>query len=121
LHVQVLNGGPGAPAFVYVSRSCLASKLALAISGWFGHAEPFAFASGLCRPKEGVARFAAGTPGVLSLSALDAALDVFDGVETMRRLQRKARALGDLCRAHRGHRTGVDFAGRGKLHGAAGM
>lgn len=90
---KFLNGGPGAPAFVYV-RSGLAAELRSPISGWFGHAEPFAFAS-LYAPTEGVARFAAGTPGVLSLAALDAALSVFDGVE-MRVLADKARALGDL-------------------------
>ena len=90
---KFVNGGPGAPAFVYV-REDLASKLSSPIAGWFGHAEPFAFASGYA-PKEGVARFAAGTPGVLSLSALDAAMDVFAGVETSA-LQRKARQLGDL-------------------------
>ena len=90
---KFVNGGPGAPAFVYV-REDLASKLNSPIAGWFGHADPFAFASGYA-PKEGVARFAAGTPGVLSLSALDAAMDVFASVE-MSALARKARRLGDL-------------------------
>lgn len=90
---KFVNGGPGAPAFVYL-REDLAAKLSSPIAGWFGHADPFAFASGYA-PKEGVARFAAGTPGVLSLSALDAAMDVFADLE-IGALARKARLLGDL-------------------------
>lgn len=90
---KFLNGGPGAPAFVYV-REDLSPKLRSPIQGWFGHAAPFAFDSGY-QPTEGVGRFAAGTPGVLSLSALDAALSVFEGVD-MRAVAAKARALGQL-------------------------
>ena len=90
---KFLNGGPGAPAFVYV-RDDLAAKLRSPISGWFGHVQPFAFVSGYA-PTEGAARFAAGTPGVLSLAALDAALSAFDGAD-MRAVSAKARTLGDL-------------------------
>lgn len=91
---KYLNGGPGAPAFVFASNS-IADQLYSPLAGWFGHAAPFAFDEDY-RPTTGAARFAAGTPGVLSLSALDAALDVFDGV-SVTQLATKARALGDLC------------------------
>ncbi len=90
---KFLNGGPGAPGFVYV-RGDLADRMHSPIPGWFGHAAPFAFEP-LYRPQEGVGRLAAGTPGVLSLAALDAALSAFDAV-VMGDAARKARALGDL-------------------------
>lgn len=91
---KYLNGGPGAPAFIY-AREEISSQLSNPLSGWFGHAAPFAF-EGDYRPVEGAARFAAGTPGVLSLRALDKALSVFEGVSSQA-LAAKARALGDLC------------------------
>lgn len=91
---KFLNGGPGAPAFVYV-RNDIATKMQSPISGWFGHNEPFAFASKY-KAAEGVGRFATGTPGVLSLAALDAALSVFDDVN-MRAIATKARALTNLA------------------------
>lgn len=91
---KYLNGGPGSPAFVYASDD-ISAQLNSPLSGWFGHAAPFAF-DGDYVPAAGAARFAVGTPGVLSLSALDAALDVFDGV-SVSALATKARALGDLC------------------------
>jgi kynureninase len=89
---KFLNGGPGAPAFVYARRD--ASGLSQPISGWMGHARPFDFAGGYV-PAEGAARFAAGTPPILSLCALDAALDAFDGVDPAD-VETKARRLGDL-------------------------
>jgi kynureninase len=90
---KYMNGGPGAPAFIYVDGA-VANHLDQPISGWMGHADPFAFGRDYA-PASGVARFAAGTPQILSLSALDAALDIFRGVE-MAALEQKARALGDL-------------------------
>ncbi len=90
---KFLNGGPGAPAFIY-ARKDIASTLNSPISGWFGHADPFAFTSAYA-PREGVSRFAAGTPGVLSLAALDSGLSAFDGID-IAALAHKARALGDL-------------------------
>ena len=90
---KFLNGGPGAPAFVYADAD-LANRMASPLSGWFGHADPFAFDTAYA-PREGVARFAAGTPGVLSLSALDAALDAFGGVD-LAMIGAKTRALSDL-------------------------
>lgn len=90
---KFVNGGPGAPAFIYANRD-LADRMQSPIAGWFGHADAFAFATDYA-PKPGVARFAAGTPAVLSLSALDAALDAFDDVD-MSEANAKARTLGDL-------------------------
>jgi len=76
---KYLNGGPGSPAFVYVAPR-LQGDLDQPISGWMGHADPFAMERGFS-PASGVRRMASGTPPVLALSALDAALEVFDGVE----------------------------------------
>ena len=91
---KYLNGGPGAPAFIYARRD-LANQLRNPLPGWFGHADPFAF-DGDYRPVDGAARFSAGTPSVLSLRALDGALDMFEGI-SIEQLALKARALGDLC------------------------
>lgn len=90
---KFLNGGPGAPAFLYAARDA-AARLSQPISGWMGHRAPFDFSSSY-EPAAGVMRFAAGTPPILSISALDAALDLFDGLDT-RLPEEKARALGDL-------------------------
>ncbi len=75
---KYLNGGPGAPAFIYV-RPELADRVRPALSGWLGHEAPFAFDPDY-RPGAGVERMRVGTPPVLALGALDAALDVWDGV-----------------------------------------
>ncbi len=90
---KYLNGGPGAPAFVYVDRDA-AEKLNQPLSGWMGHAAPFDF-SEKYTPAPGASRFACGTPPILSLSALDAALDLFAGVE-MAAIEAKAKTLGDF-------------------------
>ena len=76
---KYLNGGPGAPAFVYV-RPDLFDQFRNPITGWFGHAAPFDFSLEFV-PAEGIARATVGTPHVLSLIALDAALDIFDDVD----------------------------------------
>ncbi len=76
---KYLNGGPGAPAFIYV-RPDLADKAKPALSGWLGHDAPFAFELGY-RPAPGIERMRVGTPPVVQMSALEAALDVWDGVE----------------------------------------
>ncbi|MCQ8782114.1 kynureninase [Mangrovibrevibacter kandeliae] len=90
---KYLNGGPGAPAFLYVAPG-LQARATQPLSGWFGHAAPFAFDSGY-RPADGIDRFLTGTPGVISMSALDAALDIFDAVE-MAALRTKSVALCEL-------------------------
>ena len=90
---KFLNGGPGAPAFLYVARRWQGA-LRNPIAGWLGHREPFAF-DPLYQPAPGIDRFTSGTPPILSLAALDAALDVFNGVST-EALHHKALELGDL-------------------------
>ncbi|KPP82337.1 MAG: kynureninase KynU [Oceanicaulis sp. HLUCCA04] len=89
---KYLNGGPGAPAFVYCHRDVV-EGFAQPLSGWMGHASPFAFKDGY-KPASGVTRFGAGTPPILSMSALYGALGAFDGVD-MAQVEAKARALGD--------------------------
>jgi len=76
---KYLNGGPGAPAFIYV-RPDLADSVAPALAGWLGHAAPFAFDLEY-RPAPGVERMRVGTPPVLQLTALEAAMEVWEGVD----------------------------------------
>ena len=75
---KFLNGGPGAPAFIYVAPRHI-NQTQPALSGWLGHAAPFAFdptyAAGT-----GIERMRVGTPPVIQMAALDAALDVWDDV-----------------------------------------
>jgi kynureninase len=75
---KYLNGGPGAPAFVYVAPRLLTSA-GQPLQGWWGHAEPFDFEVDY-RPAVGISRFLTGTPNVLSMKSLEAALEVFSGV-----------------------------------------
>ncbi|WP_370445250.1 kynureninase [Oceanibium sediminis] len=75
---KYLNAGPGAPAFIYV-RPDLIGQAEPFLSGWMGHDAPFAFDLGY-RPAPDIERMRVGTPPVLQLSALDAALDAWDGV-----------------------------------------
>lgn len=76
---KYLNGGPGAPAFLYVAPR-LQGKVRQPLSGWFGHTAPFAFDAAYA-PAEGIARFLTGTPPVIAMSALDAALEIFEAVD----------------------------------------
>ena len=76
---KYFNGGPGAPAFIYV-RPDLADGIDPALAGWLGHDSPFAFEQGY-RPAPGIERMRVGTPPVLQVAALDAALSVWDGVD----------------------------------------
>ncbi|MFN4274128.1 MAG: kynureninase [Aliihoeflea sp.] len=75
---KYLNGGPGAPAFIYVSPEH-GDKAVPALSGWLGHAAPFAFDPDY-RPAAGVERMRVGTPPIIGLAALDAALDAWEGI-----------------------------------------
>jgi kynureninase len=76
---KYLNGGPGAPGFIYV-RPDLADTIDPALAGWLGHDSPFAFEPSY-RPAPGIERMRVGTPPVLQVAALDAALSVWDGVD----------------------------------------
>ena len=93
---KFLNGGPGAPAFLYIAEH-LQERLLSPLRGWMGHAEPFAFTDDY-RPAGGIDRFLAGTPPILGIAALEAGLDAFEGV-TMERLWTKSRALFDVFHA----------------------
>ena len=90
---KYLNGGPGAPAFLMVAERHQAAALPV-LSGWMGHAAPFAFDPSYA-PDASVRRFTAGTPAVLGMTALSAALEVFDDVD-MHALRAKSLALTDL-------------------------
>lgn len=90
---KYLNGGPGAPAFAFVARRHQADFQS-PLTGWMGHAQPFAFRDDYA-PGAGMLRTLCGTPSVLGLTALDAALAAFEGLE-MSALRAKSRALGDL-------------------------
>ena len=76
---KYLNGGPGAPAFIFANRRHH-DGLAQPLSGWWAHAAPFAMESGY-RPAAGIRRLLCGTQPILSLRALKAALDVLDGID----------------------------------------
>ena len=89
---KYLNGGPGAPAFVYVRGD--AGALNQPLSGWMGHKTPFAFETDY-QPTDDARRFVCGTPPILSLSALDAALDIFTDVD-LAATAAKAQHMGDM-------------------------
>ncbi|MGI8607655.1 MAG: kynureninase [Candidatus Dormibacteria bacterium] len=89
---KYLNGGPGAPAYLFVSRR-LHSTVRSPLWGWMGHAQPFDF-SPTYHPAPGVRGFAAGTPSILGLAALEAALEVWATVD-VRLVRQKAADLTD--------------------------
>ena len=89
---KYLNGGPGSPAFVWAAPH-LQADLDQPITGWWGHAEPFAMHRDY-EPAPGIQRMVVGTPPVLALSALEAALEAFDGV-AMADLRAASLALTD--------------------------
>jgi kynureninase len=89
---KYLNGGPGAPAFLFVAERWH-EQVRQPITGWFGHAQPFAFET-TYQPAPGIARFLAGTPPILSLKALEAGVDMLLEVDP-RTLRQKSIALTD--------------------------
>lgn len=91
---KFLNGGPGAPAFIYVSHQRQAD-MANPITGWFGHARPFDFDPSF-DPADGIDRMRVGTSHVLSLSVLDAALDVYGGIDVHEVWQRGVELVDHL-------------------------
>jgi kynureninase len=90
---KYLNGGPGAPAFLSVAPR-LQADLRSPLTGWLGHAEPFAFAPDY-RPAEGIARGMVGTPPVLNLAALEVGVDLMLRAP-MDALRTKSQQLIDL-------------------------
>ncbi|WP_328611150.1 kynureninase [Amycolatopsis sp. NBC_00345] len=90
---KYLNGGPGSPAWLYLPHRHQ-PVADLPLTGWMGRADPFGLA-GAYEPAEGVARARIGTPPVLSMVAVEAALDVWDGVDPAA-VRAKSLALGDL-------------------------
>ena len=89
---KYLNGGPGAPAFLYVAAA-LQDQLQSPLCGWMGHDAPFGFDPDY-RPARGIARFLAGTPPIIAMTALGAGLATFDGA-SMRDIETKAASLTD--------------------------
>ncbi|MGW3241866.1 kynureninase [Streptomyces sp. NPDC001070] len=90
---KYLNGGPGAPAYLYVRRD-LQPRFDSPLPGWNSHRDPFAMEAAY-RPADGSVRGRVGTPEILSLLALDAALDVWDGV-SLDAVRAKSLALTDF-------------------------
>ena len=89
---KFLNGGPGAPAYLFAAARHHAATPVL--SGWFGHARPFAFEEDY-DPAAGIERFQCGTPPVLGLAALEVGVDLMLEAD-MAEVRRKSLALGDL-------------------------
>ena len=99
---KYLNGGPGAPAFIWAhprhAARMAASDIGQPLSGWLSHAAPFEFAE-TYRPAHGIARFLCGTPPVLSLAALECGVDTLlaaDAFGGMQALRAKSQALSTL-------------------------
>ena len=98
---KYLNGGPGAPAFVWVNKRH-ADRFWQPLAGWWGHAAPFAFTPDYL-PAPGITRYLCGTQPILSMTALDcgldsvlAARDCVPGLDAMTALRAKSLALTDL-------------------------
>ena len=95
---KYLNGGPGAPAFVWVSPKHAARDVWQPLAGWWGHIAPFAFIPDY-RPASGINRYLCGTQPVLSMTALDCGLDTVLAAQPlggMAALRKKSLALTDL-------------------------
>ncbi|MDA0760402.1 MAG: aminotransferase class V-fold PLP-dependent enzyme [Proteobacteria bacterium] len=90
---EYLCGGPGAPGYVYVAHRHQKSARQ-PLSGWMGHAEPFAFSPEFTSA-QGMKQFLTGTPAILSMVALSAALKIFDGID-LQAVRHKSRQLGDF-------------------------
>lgn len=89
---KYLNGGPGAPAFLYVADAHL-GQMTQPLSGWFAHRAPFAFAHRY-EPATDIKQYLCGTPPILSMIALDQALRLWEGVD-MAALREKSLRLTD--------------------------
>ena len=107
---KYLNGGPGAPAFIYVAPRLL-NTVQSALSGWYGHESPFAFDTDY-RPMPGkIDRMRIGTPSIASFSLLEAAMDIWDEVD-MNDLRARSIKLSEVFISEVEARCpGVVFAG----------
>ncbi|HXH17212.1 MAG TPA: kynureninase [Sphingomonas sp.] len=101
---KYLNGGPGAPAFLYVAKRWQ-DRFASPLSGWMGHAAPFAFEDAY-RPAPGMKRWLAGTPAMLSTAALETALDLWADID-QQAIATKSAQLFDILAAA-GDALGLD-------------
>jgi kynureninase len=90
---KYLNGGPGAPAFLYVRRD-LQTEVRPGLAAWMGHAAPFDFSDDY-HPAPGMARYRSGTPSMIAFAALEGALGVWDDID-LRVVQRKSEVLSEL-------------------------
>jgi kynureninase len=90
---KYLNGGPGAPAFLYVAERHL-ENVRPPLSGWMGHEAPFAFDTDY-RPARGIERHLCGTPSILAMAALEVGVEIFSRAD-MALLREKSKRLGDL-------------------------
>lgn len=90
---KYLNGGPGAPAWIYLAARHQ-TRAEPPLTGWQGHADPFALLSSYA-PADGIERMRIGSPPIVAMRALDAALDAFDGV-SLAELRTKSLALTRL-------------------------
>ena len=90
---KYLNGGPGAPAYLYVAKH-LQAQVQQPLSGWFGHAAPFEF-DAQYRPAPGIERLMVGTPSIIATAALECGVDVLLETDLLA-LREKSLALGDL-------------------------
>ncbi len=104
---KYLNGGPGAPAFAFVARRHQAA-FASPLSGWMGHAAPFAFTDDYA-PATGIARLLCGTPPMLSLLALEIGAELIAEIG-IDRLAAKSRALSNLFIAALAGAPGLQLA-----------
>ena len=90
---KFLNGGPGAPAYIYMAKSAIAAHEPV-MTGWFSHANQFGFEDSY-RPTGGIEKCLVGTPPILSLRAVTHGLRCFDGVD-MNAVVKKSRGLSEL-------------------------
>ena len=90
---KFLNGGPGAPAYIYMAKSAIAAYEPV-VAGWFSHANQFGFEDRY-RPTSGIEKCLVGTPPILSLRAVMHGLRCFDGVD-MSAVVKKSRELSTL-------------------------
>jgi kynureninase len=90
---KYLNGGPGAPAFLYVRRD-LQDAVKPGLAAWMGHAAPFDFSDDY-EPAPGMARYRSGTPSLIAFAALEGALGVWDDID-LQQVRQKSELLSEL-------------------------